>query len=114
MIDWETEITITAGATQAIFTAILTLVHPGDEVILLEPAYDSYRPAIQMCGGIPVINTLAFSRLPNHFGQTSPTASPPRTALPSIRHTTQQAPYVREISNTGPTSPRQRYFHPQR
>lgn len=60
LIDWETEITITAGATQAIFTAILTLVHPGDEVILLEPAYDSYRPAIQMCGGIPVAYSLPF------------------------------------------------------
>jgi methionine aminotransferase len=45
------EITITAGATQAILTAVLCSVHPGDEVILLEPAYDSYAPSIQLAGG---------------------------------------------------------------
>ncbi|MBR9922047.1 MAG: pyridoxal phosphate-dependent aminotransferase [Bacteroidetes bacterium] len=50
----ETEITITAGATQALFTAIAAFVQPGDEVILLEPAYDSYKPAVQVQGGIPV------------------------------------------------------------
>ena len=46
------EITITAGATQAIFTAITALVHPGDEVVIVEPAYDCYRPAIEINGGI--------------------------------------------------------------
>ena len=45
------EITITAGATQAILTAILCAVHPGDEVIVLEPNYDSYVPNIEMAGG---------------------------------------------------------------
>jgi methionine transaminase len=49
--DANTEITVTAGATQAIFTAILALVHPGDEVIVLEPCYDSYGPAIRLAGG---------------------------------------------------------------
>ena len=49
-----TEITVTAGATQAIFTAILALAHPGDEVIVFEPAYDSYMPAIQLAGATPV------------------------------------------------------------
>jgi methionine aminotransferase len=48
------EITITAGATQALTTAILCCVHPGDEVIVIEPAYDSYLPAIALAGGIPV------------------------------------------------------------
>lgn len=47
-----TEITITAGATQAIFTAISTIVNPGDEVIIFEPAYDSYAPAVRVMGGI--------------------------------------------------------------
>jgi methionine transaminase len=42
------EITITAGATQAILTAVLALTQPGDEVIVLEPAYDSYEPSIEM------------------------------------------------------------------
>lgn len=57
-INPETEITITAGATQALFTAIAALVHPGDEVIVFEPAYDSYIPAIVAQGGIPVIINL--------------------------------------------------------
>ncbi|MBC7885260.1 MAG: aminotransferase class I/II-fold pyridoxal phosphate-dependent enzyme [Saprospiraceae bacterium] len=51
----ETDITITAGATQAIFTTITALVHPGDEVIIFEPAYDSYRPAIEIAGGKVVV-----------------------------------------------------------
>lgn len=49
-----TEITVTAGAAQGLFTAIAAFVHPGDEVIILEPAYDLYRPAIEVYGGIPV------------------------------------------------------------
>ena len=49
--DPNTEITITAGATQAILTAILAVVHPGDEVIVLEPCYDSYGPNIELAGG---------------------------------------------------------------
>ena len=46
-----TEITITAGATQAIITAVLAVVHPGDEVIVLDPCYDSYEPSIELAGG---------------------------------------------------------------
>jgi methionine aminotransferase len=49
--DANTEITVTAGATQAILTAILAVVHPGDEVIVLEPCYDSYVPNIELAGG---------------------------------------------------------------
>ena len=49
--DPEHEVTVTAGGTQAIFTAITALVHPGDEVIILEPAYDSYAPAVELAGG---------------------------------------------------------------
>jgi methionine transaminase len=45
------EITITAGATQAIITAVLAVVHPGDEVIVLDPCYDSYEPNIELSGG---------------------------------------------------------------
>lgn len=48
------EITITAGATQAILTAILAVVHAGDEVIVLEPCYDSYVPNIELAGGVVV------------------------------------------------------------
>ena len=48
------EITITAGATQAILTTILAIVRPGDEVIVLEPCYDSYLPNIALAGGVAV------------------------------------------------------------
>lgn len=50
----ESEITVTAGATQALFTAIMALVKEGDEVIVFTPAYDSYAPAIELSGGKPI------------------------------------------------------------
>ncbi|MBK7615895.1 MAG: pyridoxal phosphate-dependent aminotransferase [Burkholderiales bacterium] len=50
----ETEVTVTAGATQGILTAVLALVHPGDEVIVLDPCYDSYVPAIHLAGATAV------------------------------------------------------------
>ena len=52
--DPNTEITVTAGATQAIITAILAVVQAGDEVIVLEPCYDSYVPNIELAGGVVV------------------------------------------------------------
>lgn len=58
--DPESEITVTSGATEALFDAITALVHPGDEVIVIEPAYDSYVPAIQLCGGIPRFVSLRY------------------------------------------------------
>ncbi len=50
----DTEITVTAGATQGIFTAITAFIREDDEVIVFEPAYDSYVPAIRLCGGTPI------------------------------------------------------------
>lgn len=52
------EVTITSGATEGLFSSIAALVHRGEEVIMLEPAYDSYRPAIEVTGGVPVIYQL--------------------------------------------------------
>jgi methionine aminotransferase len=52
--DANSEITITAGATQAIITIVLAIVHPGDEVIVLDPCYDSYEPNIELAGGVAV------------------------------------------------------------
>jgi methionine transaminase len=52
--DWNTEVTVTSGATQAILTAVLAVIKPGDEVIVLEPSYDSYVPNIELAGGVPV------------------------------------------------------------
>jgi methionine transaminase len=56
--DPATEITVTSGATEGIFSTLTALVRPGDEVILLQPAYDSYAPAVQLSGGTPVFVTL--------------------------------------------------------
>ena len=47
----DTEITVTSGGTDALTTSIMALVHPGDEAILFDPAYDSYQPIVQLCGG---------------------------------------------------------------
>ena len=55
----ESEIVVTAGGTQALFTAITAVVSPGDEVIIFEPAYDSYAPAVLINGGIPVYISLS-------------------------------------------------------
>ncbi len=56
--DPETEITVTSGATEALFCAISAVVNEGDEVILLEPVYDSYVPVIELNGGRPVFVSL--------------------------------------------------------
>ena len=58
--DPETEITVTAGGTEALFSVIASLVHPGDEVIVFDPAYDSYNPAIRLNGGVPVHINLRY------------------------------------------------------
>ena len=58
--DPATEITITSGATEALFAAISAVVHPGDEVIVIEPAFDCYVPAIALNGGVPVFVKLNF------------------------------------------------------
>ena len=54
-VDPDTEITITSGATQALYCAISTFIRPDDDVILIEPAYDSYRPSIEVNGGRPIV-----------------------------------------------------------
>lgn len=59
-IDPDTAITITPGGTYAIYTALTTVLHPGDEVIVFEPAYDSYIPNIEINGAIPVRISLSY------------------------------------------------------
>jgi methionine aminotransferase len=56
--DPATEIVVTSGATEALFSALTALVHPGDEVLLFQPAYDSYAPAVRLSGGTPRYVTL--------------------------------------------------------
>ena len=55
-----TELTVTTGATEGIFNALTALVHPGDEVLLFQPAYDSYTPSVVLSGGVPVYVTLRY------------------------------------------------------
>lgn len=59
-VSWEADITVTSGATEGIFACISAFVSPGDEVILFDPAYDSYDPAIRLNGGIPVQINLTY------------------------------------------------------
>jgi methionine aminotransferase len=76
-----TEITITAGATQAILTAVLCCVHPGDEVIVLEPCYDSYIPNIELAGGKVVRVPLTPRTFRPDFGLISAAISPRTRAI---------------------------------
>lgn len=59
-VNAETDITVTAGGTQALFASIAAVIHPGDEVILFDPAYDSYNPAIRLNGGMPLHINLTY------------------------------------------------------
>lgn len=57
-VDWQTEVMVTSGATEALAACLLGLIRPGDEVVLFEPLYDSYWPIIRLAGGIPRLVTL--------------------------------------------------------
>lgn len=76
-----TEITVTAGATQAILTALLAVVHPGDEVMVLEPCYDSYVPGITLAGGMPVAVPLNPGTFRPDFARISAAITPRTRAL---------------------------------
>ena len=80
-VDPQTDITITAGATQAIITTILALVHPGDEVIVLDPCYDSYDPNIVLAGGKPVHVPLTPSTFRPDFVRIAAALNPRTRAL---------------------------------
>jgi methionine aminotransferase len=76
-----TEITVTAGATQAILSAILAIVHPGDEVIVLDPCYDSYEPNILLAGGVPVHVPLIPGTFAPDFDRIAAALSPRTRAI---------------------------------
>ena len=75
------EVTVTAGATQAIITAVLALVHPGDEVIVLDPCYDSYEPSILLAGGVPVHVPLTPGSFRPDFGAIAAALGPRTRAI---------------------------------
>jgi methionine aminotransferase len=94
-INPETEITITPGGTEAIYAAITSVVEENDEVILFEPAYDSYAPAIELCKGVPKFIKLEAmgSGKKNHIEQDQShydqyTAQPNRQCINQKRLTT--------------------------
>ena len=58
-IDWATEVTVTSGATEAITACLMAVLDPGDEVVLIEPLYDTYVPVVRMLGAVPRIVRLA-------------------------------------------------------
>ena len=58
--DPEAEITVTTGGTEAIYSAVTAVIHPGDEAIIVEPAYDCYAPIVRLSGGRPVYAKLTF------------------------------------------------------
>lgn len=64
-VNTATEMLITAGATQGVFTAINTFVNQGDEVLILDPSYDSYEPSVLVAGGKPVRVSLNLDYTPN-------------------------------------------------
>ncbi len=75
------EITVTAGATQAILTAVLSVVGPGDEVIVLEPCYDSYVPSIELAGGTVVRVALTAGRFRPDFAAIGAAIGPRTRAI---------------------------------
>jgi methionine transaminase len=79
--DVEHEVTIVPGATYGIFTAVATLVRPGDEVILIEPAYDSYAPSIEVAGGVPVYVQLRYPDYSIDWQQVSRAITPKTRAI---------------------------------
>jgi methionine aminotransferase len=79
--DVGTEVTITAGATQAILSSILALVHPGDEVIVLTPSYDSYEPNIALAGGTTIHLPLTPGTFRPDFARISAALSPRTRAI---------------------------------
>ena len=57
-VDWQSEVMVTSGATEALAACLLGLIRPGDEVVLFEPLYDSYLPIIRLAGGVPRLVSL--------------------------------------------------------
>lgn len=79
--DADREVTITAGATQAIQTALTAIVHPGDEVIIFEPVYDSYEPVIRLNGGVAIFARLNFPEFRPDFSMLSALITPRTRAI---------------------------------
>ncbi|HVV87425.1 MAG TPA: aminotransferase [Kofleriaceae bacterium] len=93
-LDWESEVLITSGATEALLDAFLAIVEPGDEVIVLEPAYDTYAPVIRRLGATPRAVRL----------------SPPDWALPRAELAAAFSPLTKLLVLNSPMNPTGRVF----
>ncbi|NNF05788.1 MAG: aminotransferase class I/II-fold pyridoxal phosphate-dependent enzyme, partial [Candidatus Eisenbacteria bacterium] len=75
-LDKDQEITVSSGASEAIFNAVTAVIHPGDEAILFDPAYDCYEPAIRLAGGVAKRIPLKFPSYDYDWDQVRDTLSP--------------------------------------
>ncbi|QXH62958.1 pyridoxal phosphate-dependent aminotransferase [Pseudomonas azerbaijanorientalis] len=75
-VDADTEVTVTPGATEAIFCAIQAVIHSGDEVIVFDPAYDSYEPSVELAGGRCVHVQLGLNDFSINFEKLAQALSP--------------------------------------
>jgi aspartate/methionine/tyrosine aminotransferase len=88
-VDWASEVTVTSGATEAITACLMAVLDPGDEVVLIEPLYDTYVPVVRMLGAIPRIVRLA----------------PPNWELPRARLEAAFGPKTKAILINSPMNP---------
>jgi N-succinyldiaminopimelate aminotransferase len=96
-IDWASEVTVTSGATEAITACLMAVLDPGDEVVLIEPLYDTYVPVVRMLGAIPRIVRLA----------------PPNWELPRAELTAAFGPKTKAIMINSPMNPCGKVFSPE-
>src|SRR4029079_12944926 len=80
-IDPGTQVTITPGGTYAIYTALTTILQPGDEVIIFEPGYDSYIPNVEINGAVPVLIDLKFPEYKIDWNEVTRKISPKTKAI---------------------------------
>jgi N-succinyldiaminopimelate aminotransferase len=88
-VDWQTGVTVTSGATEAITACLMALLDPGDEVVLIEPLYDTYVPVLRMLGAVPRIVRL----------------TPPEWALPLEQLAAAFGPRTKAILFNTPMNP---------
>ena len=96
-VDWATEVTVTSGATEAITASLMAVLDPGDEVVLIEPLYDTYIPVVRMLGAIPRIVRLA----------------PPHWDLPRAELAAAFGPRTKAILFNSPMNPCGKVFSPE-
>jgi aspartate/methionine/tyrosine aminotransferase len=93
-VDWPTEVMVTSGGTEALASAMFGLIEPGDEVVLIEPLYDSYLPIVRRAGGVPKLVRVA----------------PPDWALPRDALAAAFSPATKLILLNSPMNPCSRVF----